>query len=164
MFSSGPNRYFCPCTEKNDSDLDQYMNDDSDIVSTQQAGRRRSKVSDLGHVEGEDVHNLLVRAWEARVFPIIRRRFRNEAERRDGLEQIRGALQLGMIEIARQTVEYLYEEGNGIPRDLHFPTLEGITTAKIKFYHECIMYHIFVPSQRFVWSQLDSHSNAFIQG
>ena len=42
----------------------------------------------------EDHYALLVRAWEQKVFPTIRRRFRNEAERKDGLEQIRGALQL----------------------------------------------------------------------
>lgn len=40
---------------------------------------------------------LLVKAWEDKVFPVIRRRFRNEADRRSGLEQIRGALQAGMI-------------------------------------------------------------------
>ena len=44
----------------------------------------------------EDHYALLVKAWEQKVFPVIRRRFRNEAERKDGLEQIRGALQLGM--------------------------------------------------------------------
>ena len=43
----------------------------------------------------EDHYSLLVKAWEQKVFPTIRRRFRNEAERKDGLEQIRGALQLG---------------------------------------------------------------------
>lgn len=43
----------------------------------------------------EDHLTLLVKAWEQKVFPIIRRRFRNEAERKDGLEQIKGALQLG---------------------------------------------------------------------
>lgn len=43
----------------------------------------------------EDNYTLLVKAWEQKVFPIIRRRFRNEAERKDGLEQIKGALQLG---------------------------------------------------------------------
>ncbi len=43
----------------------------------------------------EDHYALLVKAWEQKVFPTIRRRFRNEAERKDGLEQIRGALQLG---------------------------------------------------------------------
>lgn len=43
----------------------------------------------------EDNYILLVKAWEQKVFPTIRRRFRNEAERKDGLEQIRGALQLG---------------------------------------------------------------------
>ena len=45
--------------------------------------------------QSEDHYSLLVKAWEQKVFPIIRRRFRNEAERKDGLEQIRGALQLG---------------------------------------------------------------------
>jgi E3 ubiquitin-protein ligase HECTD4 len=44
----------------------------------------------------EDHYALLVKAWEQKVFPVIRRRFRNEAERKDGLEQIRGALQLGI--------------------------------------------------------------------
>ena len=48
--------------------------------------------------EGQQDHvALLVRAWELKVFPVIRRRFRNEAERRSGLEQIKGALQLGMM-------------------------------------------------------------------
>ena len=65
----------------------------------------------------EDVNKMLVKAWESQVdkpsitsflllqvFPIIRRRFRNDTERQDGLEQIRGALSLGMPDIARQTV------------------------------------------------------------
>ena len=43
----------------------------------------------------EDHYALLVKAWEQKVFPVVRRRFRNEAERKDGLEQIKGALQLG---------------------------------------------------------------------
>ena len=56
--------------------------------------------SDAGDDPGDDLpaedhHVLLIKAWETRVFPTIRRRFRNEAERKDGLEQIRGALQLG---------------------------------------------------------------------
>lgn len=38
----------------------------------------------------------MVKAWETKVFPTIRRRFRNEAERKSGLDQIKGALQLGM--------------------------------------------------------------------
>ena len=46
--------------------------------------------------QDEDLHSLLVKAWEAKVFPVIQRRFRNDQERRSGLEQIRGALQLGM--------------------------------------------------------------------
>lgn len=49
-----------------------------------------------GDDSSEDHYALLVKAWEQKVFPTIRRRFRNEAERKDGLEQIRGALQLGM--------------------------------------------------------------------
>ena len=52
----------------------------------------------------EDHYALLVKAWEQRVFPVIRRRFRNEAERKDGLEQIRGALQLGEERRRRQMV------------------------------------------------------------
>ena len=81
----------------------------------------------------EDVNSLLVKAWETKVFPIIRRRFRNEAERKDGLEQIKGALSLGMADIARQTVEFLYEENGGIPRDLHLPTLEDVKAEMSKF-------------------------------
>ncbi|XP_077866440.1 putative E3 ubiquitin-protein ligase HECTD4 [Saccoglossus kowalevskii] len=81
----------------------------------------------------EDHHALLVKAWESKVFPVIRRRFRNEAERRSGLEQIKGALQLGMTDIARQTVEFLYEENGGMPRDLHLPTIEDIKTEAAKF-------------------------------
>lgn len=81
----------------------------------------------------EDYYALLVKAWEQKVFPVIRRRFRNEAERKDGLEQIRGALQLGMTDIARQTVEFLYEENGGIPRDLHLPTIEDIKEDLAKF-------------------------------
>ena len=46
--------------------------------------------------QDEDLHSLLVKAWEAKVFPVIQRRFRNDQERKSGLEQIRGALQLGM--------------------------------------------------------------------
>lgn len=43
----------------------------------------------------EDLHALLVKAWETKVFPIIQKRFRNDHERKSGLEQIKGALQLG---------------------------------------------------------------------
>ena len=63
----------------------------------------------------------------------IKRRFRNETERKDGLEQIKGALALGMADIARQTVEFLYEENGGIPRDLHLPTVEDIKEEMSKF-------------------------------
>ncbi|CAB4054717.1 HECTD4 [Lepeophtheirus salmonis] len=51
---------------------------------------------------------------------------KNDSERQDGLEQIKGALSLGMTDIARQTVEFLYEESGGIPQDLHLPTIEDI--------------------------------------
>ena len=44
----------------------------------------------------KDPRSLLVKAWEAKVFPTIRRRFRSEADRRSGLEQIRGALMEGI--------------------------------------------------------------------
>ncbi|KAI8513246.1 putative E3 ubiquitin-protein ligase HTD4 [Branchiostoma belcheri] len=81
----------------------------------------------------EDHYALLVKAWEQKVFPTIRRRFRNEAERKSGLEQIKGALQLGMVDIARQTVEFLYEENGGMPRDLHLPTIEDIRAEAMKF-------------------------------
>uniref|UniRef100_T1J2Q6 HECT domain-containing protein n=1 Tax=Strigamia maritima TaxID=126957 RepID=T1J2Q6_STRMM len=86
-----------------------------------------------GKSQQEDHYALLVKAWESKVFPVIRRRFRNEAERKDGLEQIRGALQLGMTDIARQTVEFLYEENGGMPRDLHLPTIEDIKEEVAKF-------------------------------
>ncbi|GAB5579058.1 probable E3 ubiquitin-protein ligase HECTD4 isoform X7 [Prionailurus iriomotensis] len=112
-------------------------------------------------VPQEDHYALLVKAWETKVFPTIRRRFRNEAERKSGLDQIKGALQLVqntssaqtarcqisslptlehacshsecMVDIARQTVEFLYEENGGIPRDLYLPTIEDIKDEANKF-------------------------------
>nr|KAG5713128.1 hypothetical protein BaRGS_007655 [Batillaria attramentaria] len=54
----------------------------------------------------EDHYALLVKAWEQRVFPVIRRRFRNEAERKDGLEQIRGPFSLTSgRDLAKFTIE-----------------------------------------------------------
>ena len=50
-----------------------------------------------GASQEEDLHMLLVKAWESKVFPTIQRRFRNDQERKSGLDQIRGALQLGML-------------------------------------------------------------------
>ena len=67
------------------------------------------------------------------MFPVIRRRFRNEQERRSGLEQIKGALLLGMTEIARQTVDFLYEDNGGRPKDLMLPTLDDIKEDLAKF-------------------------------
>ena len=51
-----------------------------------------------GALAEEDLHGLLVKAWETKVFPKIQRRFRNDQERKSGLEQIRGALQLGKLQ------------------------------------------------------------------
>ena len=81
----------------------------------------------------EDLHALLVKAWETKVFPVIQRRFRNDQERKSGLEQIKGALQLGMESIAQETVEFLYEENGGIPRDLHLPTMDDVKAELGKF-------------------------------
>jgi len=39
----------------------------------------------------------------------------------------------GMTDIARQTVEFLYEENGGMPRDLHLPTIEDIKEDLAKF-------------------------------
>ena len=38
-----------------------------------------------------------------------------------------------MTDIARQTVEFLYEENGGIPRDLHLPTIDNIKEDLAKF-------------------------------
>ena len=83
--------------------------------------------------QDEDLHSLLVKAWETKVFPVIQRRFRNDQERKSGLEQIRGALQLGMETIAQETVEFLYEENGGLPRDLHLPTMDDVKAELDKF-------------------------------
>ncbi|XP_038229208.1 probable E3 ubiquitin-protein ligase HECTD4 isoform X4 [Dermochelys coriacea] len=109
LFTSGPDPH-PPAIADDESDDD----DDDDIPR-------------------EDHYALLVKAWETKVFPTIRRRFRNEAERKSGLDQIKGALQLGMVDIARQTVEFLYEENGGIPRDLYLPTIEDIKDEANKF-------------------------------
>lgn len=42
-------------------------------------------------------------------------------------------LTTGMVDIARQTVEFLYEENGGIPRDLYLPTIEDIKDEANKF-------------------------------
>lgn len=86
-----------------------------------------------GSSQEEDLHALLVKAWEAKVFPVIQRRFRNDQERKSGLEQIKGALQLGMESIAQETVEFLYEENGGIPKDLHLPTMDDVKAELGKF-------------------------------
>lgn len=38
-----------------------------------------------------------------------------------------------MTDIARQTVEFLYEENGGMPRDLHLPTIEDIKDELARF-------------------------------
>eukprot|EP00045_Choanoeca_perplexa_P018473 m.292787 g.292787 ORF g.292787 m.292787 type:complete len:4258 (-) comp17829_c0_seq1:6294-19067(-) len=83
--------------------------------------------------EEENMTDKLVKAWEAEVFPKIASRFRSSQERRSGQDQIRGALQLGMEDMARMIIEGLYEEnGNGIPSDVHFPTSEELKEAGTK--------------------------------
>ncbi len=102
--------------------LDEDSDDDDDVSD-----------DDEHSAVHQSINSLLVKAWETKVFPVIQRRFRNDAERNDGLEQIRGALSLGMTDIARQTVEFLYEENGGIPRDLHLPTPEDVREDMMKF-------------------------------
>ena len=48
-----------------------------------------------GEAPPMDPTRLLVKAWEDKVFPVIRRRFRSNTDRQSGLEQIRGALLAG---------------------------------------------------------------------
>ena len=71
MLDNGPPKYMTP--------------DDEDINHGQKKPRQVCK----------DPRSLLVKSWESKVFPTIRRRFRSEADRRSGLEQIRGALMEG---------------------------------------------------------------------
>lgn len=79
----------------------------------------------------EDLHALLVKAWETKVFPVIQRRFRNDQERKSGLEQIKGALQLGepgqssahnrnMYSLQVSAVVY-HRHGEHSPRDRRVP-------------------------------------------
>ena len=75
MLDNGPPKYMTP--------------DDDDDIS---CGHRKTRQL------RKDPRSLLVKAWESKVFPTIRRRFRSEADRRSGLEQIRGALMEGKKE------------------------------------------------------------------
>ena len=102
MLDNGPPKYMTP--------------DDDDSSRGQRKPRQLRK----------DPRSLLVKAWESKVFPTIRRRFRSEADRRSGLEQIRGALMEGLIDIAISTVEDLYEDSGGLPNSLVFPRIEDI--------------------------------------
>ena len=65
------------------------------------ANQEEEEVEDGGDggQQEEDLHSLLVKAWEAKVFPVIQRRFRNDQERKSGLDPIRGALQLGTLSL-----------------------------------------------------------------
>ena len=103
--------------------LDYYSDSDSGDSDGEYEKEVRPKMSE---------NSLLIKAWEAKVFPIIHRQFRNEIERSDGFEQIRGALALGMIDIAKQTIDFLYEDIGGIPKDLKLPTLHDIKEAQLK--------------------------------
>ena len=38
-----------------------------------------------------------------------------------------------MESIAQETVEFLYEENGGLPRDLHFPTMDDVKSDLDKF-------------------------------
>jgi len=67
----------------------------------------------------EDHYALLVKAWETKVFPTIRRRFRNEAERKSGLDQIKGALQLGECHF------YLFTMAKRVPLSLFIYSISG---------------------------------------
>ena len=77
----------------------------------------------------EDPTERLIKLWEQDVFPKISGRFRNSAERKNGFEQIKGALQFNMAEVAVDTVQMLYEDNGGIPGDLHLPTMDDLKAA-----------------------------------
>ena len=73
------------------------MDEESDLDDEEEINEGSDDSDYGGGEQSESVNALLVKIWESRVFPVIRRRFRNETERRDGLEQIKGALSLGMV-------------------------------------------------------------------
>eukprot|EP00041_Stephanoeca_diplocostata_P039548 m.1635171 g.1635171 ORF g.1635171 m.1635171 type:complete len:4171 (-) comp25420_c1_seq1:3546-16058(-) len=76
--------------------------------------------------EEEDMTDRLIAAWEAEVFPKIHGRFRNSQERQSGFDQIKGALQFNMPDVAMDTVAGLYDDNGGIPADLHLPTMDDL--------------------------------------
>ena len=79
--------------------------------------------------EEEDLTERLIAAWEAEVFPKIHGRFRSAAERQNGFEQIRGARQFNMPEVAVDTVAGLYDESGGMPADFHLPTMDDLKAS-----------------------------------
>jgi hypothetical protein len=79
--------------------------------------------------EEEDMTEQLIQAWEREVFPRIHSRFRNSQERQTGYEQIRGALQFNMAEIAMETVAGLYDDSGGLPAEFHLPTIDDLRAA-----------------------------------
>ena len=50
----------------------------------------------------------------------------------EGLEQIRGALRLGMDDIAKETVEFLFEDFGGLPTNIKFPTQADVNQLRKK--------------------------------
>ena len=61
-----------------------------------------------------------------------------------------------MVDIARQTVEFLYEENGGIPRDLYLPTIEDIKDEANKFTIDKVRKGTFIT---LLTTQVLSHSN-----
>ena len=75
------------------------------------------------------MNSKLLKAWEAQVFPKIRSRFQRESDRQAGYDQIKGALQSGMPELAKMIIEGLYDDARGIPADLHLPTFDDLKAS-----------------------------------
>jgi hypothetical protein len=75
------------------------------------------------------MNSKLLKAWEVQVFPKIRSRFQRESDRQAGYEQIKGALQSGMPELAKMIIEGLFDDGRGIPADLHLPTFDDLKAS-----------------------------------
>lgn len=57
-----------------------------------------------------------------------------------------------MVDIARQTVEFLYEENGGIPRDLYLPTIEDIKDEANKFTTDKVRKGTLNPNYPFIVS------------
>jgi len=79
--------------------------------------------------EEEDMTDRLIQAWETEVFPRISNRFRSSDERQSGFDQIRGALQLNMPDIAIDSIAMLYDDSGGLPESLHLPTMDDLRAS-----------------------------------